>query len=507
MNNLFEQTVEVAEDEPEPRVSAAEPQAAAARHRHPEHSGKHKLPVLMNALRLADIGVLLLAGFGGYYLRFGYVAHVLPESHLFIYLSTLLTVVSLHVAQAYDMRSIATPSTLLSSLLAGSAAALLLMLFCGYLSGTLHFYSRAWLGFSIGAAAILLLLNRIVVIRHIRNAARGNRLTESVVVVGANEHAEKMLAAIQGVPHSAILPGKVDILGVFDDRIQREVPASLRSKMLGSTDAMLHFIRRNHVDRVVVALPWVASDRIDSLLRKLRTVPVQIDLVPSDMIWQFSGINMERLGCMPVVTIANGRVIKQMGAAKRIEDLAISSSLLLLLGPLLLLIALAIKLDSKGPVIFKQRRHGFNNEVFEVYKFRSMTAGAPPSGKVIQAVRNDPRVTRLGKLLRRTSLDELPQLFNVLLGNMSIVGPRPHAVEHNIEYGSIISEYFGRHNVKPGITGWAQISGLRGETDTVEKMHRRVQFDLHYIENWSLGFDLKILLMTAVAVWTDPNAY
>jgi putative colanic acid biosynthesis UDP-glucose lipid carrier transferase len=196
-----------------------------------------------------------------------------------------------------------------------------------------------------------------------------------------------------------------------------------------------------------------------------------------------------------------------MGWVKRLEDLIISSIILLLISPLLALIALAIKLDSKGPVIFKQRRHGFNNQVFEVYKFRSMTVADSASTQVVQATRDDVRVTRIGKFLRRSSLDELPQLFNVLLGHMSIVGPRPHAVQHNIEYGAIISEYFARHNVKPGITGWAQINGLRGETDTVDKMHRRVQFDLHYIEHGSLLLDLKIIIMTSLAVWFQANAY
>jgi len=234
---------------------------------------------------------------------------------------------------------------------------------------------------------------------------------------------------------------------------------------------------------------------------------VRIDLVPSNVVWQFPGINMERLAGVPVLTVANGRVDEQMGLLKRIEDLVISTVLLVLISPLLALIALVIKLDSPGPVIFKQLRHGFNNQVFEVYKFRSMTVEDSASTEVRQATKNDRRVTRVGRFLRRSSLDELPQLFNVLFGHMSIVGPRPHAIQHNLEFGAIILEYFGRHNVKPGITGWAQVNGLRGETDTVDKMHRRVEYDLDYIENWSLMLDLKILVMTAFAVWFQETAY
>jgi Undecaprenyl-phosphate glucose phosphotransferase len=239
----------------------------------------------------------------------------------------------------------------------------------------------------------------------------------------------------------------------------------------------------------------------------MRTVPVRIDLVPNNVVWQFPAMNMERLGGVPVVTIANSRVDEQMGIVKRLEDLVISTLLLIGASPIFLLIALLTKLDSKGPVIFKQRRHGFNNQIFEVYKFRSMTVAACADVNVEQVRRNDSRVTRFGKFLRSSSLDELPQLFNVLLGQMSIVGPRPHAVQHNREYGAIISEYYARHNVKPGITGWAQVNGLRGETDTVEKMHRRVEYDLHYIEHWSLLLDLKIILKTVFVVWFHHNAY
>ncbi|RYF51066.1 MAG: undecaprenyl-phosphate glucose phosphotransferase, partial [Cytophagaceae bacterium] len=152
-------------------------------------------------------------------------------------------------------------------------------------------------------------------------------------------------------------------------------------------------------------------------------------------------------------------------------------------------------------------RHGYNNQIFEVYKFRSMKVTDSPTAEITQATFNDPRITRIGKFLRRSSLDELPQLFNVLMGHMSIVGPRPHAVQHNMEYGSIISEYFARHNVKPGITGWAQVNGLRGETSTSEKMHRRVDADLYYIEHWSLTLDLKIILMTGITVWFQETAY
>jgi Undecaprenyl-phosphate glucose phosphotransferase len=192
---------------------------------------------------------------------------------------------------------------------------------------------------------------------------------------------------------------------------------------------------------------------------------------------------------------------------KALEDRVLAAILIVLFAPILLLIAVAIKLDSRGPVFFRQKRYGFNNNPITVYKFRSMHVGAASDDSVQQARRNDPRVTRVGAILRRTSLDELPQLFNVFSGEMSLVGPRPHAVVHNEQYAKIIDDYLSRHRVKPGITGWAQVNGLRGETDTPEKMARRVQFDLYYIDNWSLLFDVKILMLTPFLGFVNKNAY
>jgi putative colanic acid biosynthesis UDP-glucose lipid carrier transferase len=195
------------------------------------------------------------------------------------------------------------------------------------------------------------------------------------------------------------------------------------------------------------------------------------------------------------------------GAVKWIEDKVLATMLLVGLAPLMAAIAVAIKMDSPGPVLFRQRRYGFNNEDIEVLKFRTMYHFRPPEVGFVQATRDDPRVTRLGALLRKSSLDELPQLFNVLGGSMSLIGPRPHAIAHNEQFVPLVASYDARHKVKPGITGWAQVNGFRGETDNIEKMRARVEHDIYYIENWSLWFDLKILILTALVVWTHPNAY
>jgi Undecaprenyl-phosphate glucose phosphotransferase len=497
----FQPTIAAEEkEEPVSKQAALEHRNLTIRKREGDRLLKCSPTFFLSALKMADTVALLGAGFGGYFIYFGLEAYVSPANQLMIYLNTVTMIVSLHMVCAYRPEALHSLSSLLNTMSLGTVNALLLIIVCGYFSPTL--YWQAWTMLSAITSLALLLLNRIAVAQFAARVSRTHMLTESIVVVGANECAERIIEAIGGLPE-----GKIKVLGIFDDRVEREIPKSLRLWMLGSTNNLIEYIRHKRVDRVVVALPWIASERVEVLLKKMRTVPVRIDLVPNNVVWQFPAMNMERLGGVPVVTIANSRVDEQMGIVKRLEDLVISTLLLIGASPIFLLIALLTKLDSKGPVIFKQRRHGFNNQIFEVYKFRSMTVAACADVNVEQVRRNDSRVTRFGKFLRSSSLDELPQLFNVLLGQMSIVGPRPHAVQHNREYGAIISEYYARHNVKPGITGWAQVNGLRGETDTVEKMHRRVEYDLHYIEHWSLLLDLKIILKTVFVVWFHHNAY
>ncbi|MBK8208926.1 MAG: undecaprenyl-phosphate glucose phosphotransferase [Rhodospirillales bacterium] len=297
------------------------------------------------------------------------------------------------------------------------------------------------------------------------------------------------------------------IVGIFDDRrtrISREVNGF---PVLGNLDDLVRYVRSGKIHDVVITLPWSADDRLVNIIGKLRALPVHIYL-GSDLIgYHFPRHREQLLEGVPVLEIASAPLTGWSGLIKKIEDRTVGTSLVVLLSPLLLLIALAIRLDSPGPILFRQKRYGFNNQEIVVYKFRSMHHNRPREEGVPQATKNDPRVTRVGRILRSTSLDELPQLFNVLQGNMSMVGPRPHAVEHNEQYAQLIGGYHGRHRVKPGITGWAQINGFRGETDTVEKMRGRVEHDVFYIENWSLWFDLKIMMLTAFAGWTHKNAY
>jgi putative colanic acid biosynthesis UDP-glucose lipid carrier transferase len=242
-------------------------------------------------------------------------------------------------------------------------------------------------------------------------------------------------------------------------------------------------------------------------VRKLRLSPVNVKLCSELVTSELPALGFRNFAGVPVLAVLERPLSGWSLVMKAIEDRVLAFLLLLVALPLLAVLGLAIKLDSPGPILFRQRRYGFNNDPITVFKFRTMRHEPQDESHVPQARRNDPRVTRVGAILRRTSLDELPQLWNVLMGDMSLVGPRPHAVAHNEQYAAIIDGYLGRHRVKPGITGWAQVNGLRGETDTAEKMRLRVQFDLYYIDHWSLLFDLRILLLTPFIGLMHRNAY
>jgi putative colanic acid biosynthesis UDP-glucose lipid carrier transferase len=267
------------------------------------------------------------------------------------------------------------------------------------------------------------------------------------------------------------------------------------------------FVAAHAIDEVWVSLPLAQSTLLEPVLAQLRNSTANVRYMP-DMLGLFLlNRGMTEILDMPMLDLSVTPMRGINRALKRAEDALLSMLILLLISPLLLLIALAVKLTSRGPVLFRQKRHGWDGREIEVWKFRSMRLHHEAPGALTQARREDPRLTRFGAFLRHSSLDELPQFFNVLKGDMSIVGPRPHAVEHNALYMGLIDHYALRHTVKPGITGWAQINGWRGETETVDKMKGRIEHDLYYIEHWSLGFDLRIIALTLVRGFVSKNAY
>ena len=295
-------------------------------------------------------------------------------------------------------------------------------------------------------------------------------------------------------------------LGFFDFRDRERLPQLAPKQWAGACEGVADFVQRHAVDAIYIALPISTAPRIAELLQQLRDTTASIYFVPN-----LFGFDLVQPRCLeihgiPALAVCETPHSGMSGLRKRVIDISLAVFALMLIGPLMLAAAAAVRLTSPGPALFRQRRYGLNGEEIFVYKFRSMTV-CEDGAVVTQATPDDRRITPLGRFLRRTSLDELPQILNVLEGKMSFVGPRPHAIAHNELYRKLISGYMIRHKVRPGMTGWAQVNGLRGETDTVEKMRQRIEYDIDYMNNWSLWLDFKILLRTAVLVFRDHRAY
>jgi Undecaprenyl-phosphate glucose phosphotransferase len=362
-------------------------------------------------------------------------------------------------------------------------------------------WAAAWF---VGSLVLLIVERSMLTIGMIKLAQRGY-ISQRSVIVGAGPMGERLADYI-----AREFDLRTRVIGFIDDRKSR-VPAMVGGlPVLGTTKDLVALVRDEQVDQVFVALPWSAEERLKSVLERLSMLPVHVRLAPELINFHFPARPITTIAGLPLVEIYRRPISGWSSFLKSAEDILLSSLLLVFSLPLFLVIALAIKLDSPGPVYFSQQRYGFNNRLFRVFKFRTMHHAMADLDCDIQTQRNDPRVTRVGRFLRRSSLDELPQLINVLVGDMSIVGPRPHAVATKAGgqlFEDAVNEYAARHKVKPGITGWAQVNGWRGETDTAEKLKRRVEHDLFYIENWSIGLDLWIITRTIFAVLHDPRAY
>ena len=334
--------------------------------------------------------------------------------------------------------------------------------------------------------------------RHMASLPEARR---PAVIIGAGRmgmRVAQMLRLRQAFGH--------ELLGVFDDRSADRVNLPEDAVLVGALRQLPEYIEARGVKDVFITLPLTSQPRIQSLLESLQNTTASIHFVPD--IFGVSVIQgrLEDMGGVPVVGLMEAPFTGINGFVKRASDIVLSALILILISPLLLVLAIGVKLSSTGPVIFRQRRTGLDGEIIEVYKFRSMRA--EDNGPVVkQATRDDPRITPFGAFIRKTSLDELPQFVNVLQGRMSIVGPRPHAVAHNEQYRKLVKAYMARHKVKPGITGWAQVNGLRGETDTLDKMASRIEYDLEYLRNWTLGLDLLIIARTVKLVFRDRSAY
>lgn len=386
------------------------------------------------------------------------------------------------------------------SLLIAWLIVLLLLGMIGVLSGMLGAYNTQVLVWWSLITPLLLFFGHSVVRGYLEFLRRRGNIRRSVIV-GANELGYKLA---QRIHQQRSLMIRVEAF--FDDRCGDRCETELKNIVCGGIDDVTAYVARHEIDLVYITFPLFKHPRVVDLVNSLRDTTASIYFVPDVFVFDLVQARLDNVNGIPVISVFETPLTGINAVNKRIFDIIAASLILLAITPLLLLIALLVKLTSKGPVIFKQRRYGMDGDEIQVYKFRSMSV-CEDSHAVIQATKNDARVTRLGAFLRRTSLDELPQFFNVLQGTMSIVGPRPHAVAHNEHYRKLIHGYMWRHKVKPGITGWAQIHGYRGETDTIDKMESRVIYDIAYLKRWSLRMDIAIILKTLKLVIKDSQAY
>ncbi len=323
----------------------------------------------------------------------------------------------------------------------------------------------------------------------------------SVLIVGVNEVGLRMEKRVLDNPYLLM-----NIHGYFDDRSEERHPLGRTAPILGRMADIAPYVHQRNIKIVFISQPISAQPRIRKLLDELQDTTASVYFLPDIYTFDLMQARIDHVAGMPVVAICETPFTGVNGLLKRMSDIVLGLLILLLVFPLMVLAALAVKCSSPGPVIFRQRRYGLYGEEMLVYKFRTMTV-VDDGAKIVQAKKDDVRITKVGAFLRRSSLDELPQFINVIQGRMSIVGPRPHAVAHNELYRKLIKGYMLRHKVKPGITGWAQVNGLRGETETLEKMQARVEFDLEYLRNWSLALDLWIILRTIWVVLKRENAH
>ena len=463
--------------------------------------------VIAGFLQLVDVSVVLGAGVVAY---LAYVISVVGQRFEYdrygmaMLGAALVLIAVLRKTDSYNFRYLPRLRVQLTRVAFAWGATIAVLATLVFLVKMATFFSRGWSISWVVLTFCGLAIVRLSLFYLLRRWTRSGRLTRKVAVVGAGEIGERLVSRVLESDDDF-----VRIAGVFDDRLSR-VPGTLYGcPVLGTTDDLITMARQSVIDEIIIALPLRADLRIAELVAKLRTLPVDLRL----SIDEIGGFPLRGIG-----TTATARTLEIIdrplkhwsGMAKLLEDQILGVLLLVVAAPVLAITALLVKLDSEGPVFFVQNRFGFNNKVIRVLKFRTMYADQSNPPGEIRTVPDDPRVTRIGRFLRRFSLDELPQLINVVRGEMSLVGPRPHAVAMRAGtklYNEAVGEYFLRHHVRPGITGWAQVNGHRGEIDTEERARGRVGLDLWYIDHWSFWLDFKILAMTAMAVWKQDNAY
>ncbi len=462
--------------------------------------------LLATVLRIVEFIAIFAIGVGVY---LTYVVPLDGFRPVFVIPSLLgaaLTLIALQATDSYQISALRTHIKQLGRvLIAWTTVFAFLALAAFFLRISVEF-SRIWFGSWYLGGIVFFVCFRSLVASMVHRWALDGRLERRAVIVGGGKNAEELIIAIESQPDN-----DVRICGIFDDRTgDRSPPMVAGYPKLGSIAELVEFGRKARIDMLIVSLPITAESRVLQLLKKIWVLPVDIRLSAHTNKLRFRPRSYSYVGSVPFLDVFDKPIADWDSVMKRGFDIFFSLFALVLLSPVMAITAVAIKMESKGPVIFRQKRFGFNNEVVNVLKFRSMYTEMTDQDAKEVVTKGDPRVTKVGRFIRKTSIDELPQLINVLSGKLSLVGPRPHAVNAHTQnklWDEVVDGYFGRHKVKPGVTGWAQINGWRGEVDSDEKIRRRVEHDLYYIENWSLMFDLYILLITPLRLLNTENAY
>ncbi|MEZ5843185.1 MAG: undecaprenyl-phosphate glucose phosphotransferase [Hyphomicrobiaceae bacterium] len=464
--------------------------------------------VVSGAARLAELALACLVGIaiGHAYVPAADLWHA--GQYVFAIAATGIATVSLfHVLGLYQIAALSQALRHMPRIALGWLAANAALIAVVFFMKAGPEFSRVWLALWVAGGGTALVAGRLAMAALVQHWMRQGRLTRRAVILGAGPASRMLADALTRDAES-----DVRVCGIFDDRVTPtsrndvdDEPASA-----GALADLIAFARRTRIDIVIVALPMRAERRLVEMMRALRQLPVDIKLWEQASELKLARRAYSTIGSVRFLDIADRPIADWGSVVKWAFDKVVALAAIVLLAPLMLATAVAIRLESRGPVLFRQKRYGFNNELIEVLKFRSMYVDQCDTDASKLVSRHDPRVTRVGRFIRQTSIDELPQLFNVLRGDLSLVGPRPHALAAKAGsrlYDEVVEDYFARHKVKPGITGWAQINGWRGETDTDEKIRKRVEHDLYYIENWSLMLDLYILIKTPFALVRSDNAY
>lgn len=453
--------------------------------------------MITDMMALADMALIVIAAIIAKYIYIDGVLGVQGNDAMYALpalFCAVLSFVLMRKCRLYESFTSGNIHIRIGGLFSALCLAFLLLIFAGYIFKISFHYSRIWIFSWFLLSFCFILAERLFARNFVSRLAHLGLFRKKVAIIGADDIGQELFDTLSENYK------EVSVLGLYSDQ-EKE-----KTDKVGSLDELISFGQENEIDQVIIALPMSEDDRIAQIVAKLQVLPIDVQLCPARTSFRVPLKGIDYLGNVELFLV-NKKPIEGWGYLfKSIADYILGAIAMVIFAPVFLVIAAAIKLDSPGPILFSQRRHGYNHQVIHVLKFRTM-AVMEDGDQVRQAQKNDSRVTRVGRFLRKTSLDELPQLYNVLRGEMSLVGPRPHALVHNQYYSEMLERYANRHKVKPGITGWAQINGYRGPTDNPDDMRKRAELDLYYIDNWSLWMDFKILVATPLFGFVNRNAF